>query len=146
MVENLPYKAEVSAVNHPSLINQFYDMLNDVNFTDPPIIAIIAFLTIWIFILFYNRQNTIASLILFGLTTLFIGITQFLDGVVRRNWSSLYFTSSYFSSPTNVFGFFFWALPLIIASVLFLLLLSIDVIKLYLNESFKTKIRNAFKK
>lgn len=143
----LPEQSDVTSIfNEPELHTQIFAMLKEIHFSDPPIIFLFIFLSIWIILLFYFRRNMIASTIFFATTCFFIGITQFIEDFIHQYWSQLHFSSNYLGSSTYVFMFTFWAAPLLTASIIFLILLLYDVLKLKWNPSITTSVKDLFSK
>ncbi|OHT10299.1 hypothetical protein TRFO_04338 [Tritrichomonas foetus] len=138
-------QADVTSVlGEPQLHHQIMSMLKDIHFTDIPIILLFLFLITWAFLIFYYRKNMIVSSVLFTITCFLIGSTQILDDLVQKYWNSLHFTTNFLGSSTYVFMFTFWALPLLIISVIFLSLLIFDILKLNWDSSFVAAIKKLF--
>lgn len=141
----LPEQSDVTSIfNEPQLHTQIFAMLKEIHFSDPPIIFLFIFLSIWIILLFYFRRNMFVSTILFALTCFFIGITQYIDDFIHQFWTQLHFSSNYLGSSTYVFMFTFWAAPLLSASIIYLCILLFDVLKLYWNSSIANSIKSFF--
>jgi hypothetical protein len=130
---------DIIDVEHsPSWMYFLRQTLMDVRLSEPPIVALGVFFVVWFFILYKTRRRTRSSVVVFGLTCLGIGfsprINAFMGDARTSRWAMVGFTKNYFDF-SGYFILLFWAGPLMLEAVVFLILLFVDVVKMYWQES-----------
>lgn len=112
----------------PSIVSLIVSTIFSVNYTDIPIILVIAFNLISLFI-FYKYKNDLAiSTVHFLVSCFNIYITQSVNSYLTDFWKSYYFSRNYFTADC-VFVFTFWTLPNTIVAIGIIISLFLDLSK-----------------
>jgi hypothetical protein len=112
----------------------------DVNLKDPPIIVLVLFFVLWFILMYKTRRNTRLSILIFGLTCLAIGfsprINAFMGDQKSSKWAVVGFSKNYFDF-SGYFILMFWAGPLILEAVIFLLIFGWNVARTHWSKGME---------
>ena len=113
----------------PSDLALILAQYHHVNYSDPPIIALLLFHVFWLGLFFWKCRNLLSMSLQFCISCYAIFLSDVINEFLSSRWSTFGFSRNYFDTA-NFFIVAFWTLPLSLIAGFVILFLFSDLCQL----------------